>query len=80
MDEQNLMIYEELYQLGYIEDEITEEEVESAEWDIPINTEYIKDKKMDYEVLGLITLFSNYNSKENHRYLYEKGYNSLYLL
>ena len=30
MDEQNLMIYEELYQLGYIEDEITEEEVESA--------------------------------------------------
>ena len=78
MDEQNLMIYEELYQLGYIEDEITEEEVESEEWDIPINTEYIKDKKMDYEVLGLITLFSNYNSKENHRYLYEKGYNSLY--
>ena len=55
-----------------------------------MNTEYIKDKKMDYETLGLITLYSNYKGEvvcdekglpisevEYHRYIYEKGSNSI---
>ena len=59
-------------------------------WNCPMNTEYIKDKKMDYETLGLITLYSNYKSEtvceeeglsisdvEYHRYIYEKGSNSI---
>lgn len=59
-------------------------------WNCPMNTEYIKDKKMDYEALGLITLYSNYKGEavcdengygyeevEYHRYIYEKGNNSI---
>ena len=59
-------------------------------WNCPMNTEYIKDKKMDYEALGLITLYSNYKGEavcdengygyeevEYHRYIYEKGSNSI---
>ena len=59
-------------------------------WNCPMNTEYIKDKKMDYETLGLITLYSNYKGEvvceeeglsisevEYHRYIYERGSNSI---
>jgi hypothetical protein len=51
--------------------------IEDTSWDTPLNTEYIKDKKMDYEALGLITLFSFHDNGEKYRYLYEKGINSL---
>ena len=53
----------------------------------PMNTAYIKDKKMDYKTLGIMTIFSNRKSEvvardiseaEAHRYLYEKGNNSIW--
>lgn len=58
---------------------------------LPLNTYYIGDKSMNFETLALITLYSNYkgiticdleeldcSEAEHHRYLYEKGDNSLY--
>lgn len=60
---------------------------EKEGWDCPLNTVYLSDKKMDYEVLAIMTLFSNRKGEEvcediseveYHRYLYEKGDNSIW--
>ena len=71
-------------------EECNEEEYgEYEEWRVPMPTEksVIGDKKMDYELLGAITLISNRKSEyieglnitdtEVHRYIYEKGDNSI---
>lgn len=72
-----MSIWEDLYDDGYVPYEDEEVEVESKGWETPMSTEYIRDKDMDYEVLGLITLFSLRSHNDNYRYLYDKGQNSL---
>lgn len=88
-----------LESIGYFDENKKEEILENKTiintnkkegWNCPMNTEYITDKKMDYEALGLITLYSNYKGEvvcdekglsisevEYHRYIYEKGSNSI---
>lgn len=46
-------------------------------WLIPLSTEFITDKKFDYEYYAILTYISNQNREEVHRYLYEKGDNSV---
>ena len=55
---------------------LVEERIDKG-WEVPISTKYIKDKKMDYQVLPLITLYSRRTDGEEHRYLYENGQDSL---
>ena len=98
-DTRNVSDLQYLESIGYFDKNKKEDKVESKTtinvnekegWNCPMNTEYIKDKKMDYETLGLITLYSNYKSEtvceeeglsisdvEYHRYIYEKGSNSI---
>lgn len=58
---------------------LTEEVIidEEGWWLVPMSTGYLDDKKMDLETLGLLTLFSNRAEGEEHRFLYERGTNSL---
>ena len=98
-DTRNVSDLQYLESIGYFDKNKKEDKSESKTtininekegWNCPMNTEYIKDKKMDYETLGLITLYSNYKSEtvceeeglsisdvEYHRYIYEKGSNSI---
>ena len=98
-DTRNVSDLQYLESIGYFDKNKKEDKAESKTtininekegWNCPMNTEYIKDKKMDYETLGLITLYSNYKSEtvceeeglsisdvEYHRYIYEKGSNSI---
>ena len=98
-DTRNVLDLQYLESIGYFDKNKKEDKVENKTtininkkegWNCPMNTEYIKDKKMDYETLGLITLYSNYKSEtvceeeglsisdvEYHRYIYEKGSNSI---
>ena len=98
-DTRNVSDLQYLESIGYFDKNKKEDKVEDKTtininkkegWNCPMNTEYIKDKKMDYETLGLITLYSNYKSEtvceeeglsisdvEYHRYIYEKGSNSI---
>ena len=55
---------------------LVEERIDKG-WEVPISTKYIKDKKMDYQILPLITLYSKRTEGEEHRYLYENGHDSL---
>ena len=58
---------------------LTEETIiEDKGWCVPMSTGYLDDRKMDMETLGLLTLFSNRAEGEEHRFLYEKGVNSLF--
>ena len=98
-DTRNVSDLQYLESIGYFDKNKKEDKAENKTtininqkegWNCPMNTEYIKDKKMDYETLGLITLYSNYKSEtvceeeglsisdvEYHRYIYEKGSNSI---
>ena len=98
-DTRNVSDLQYLESIGYFDKNKKEDKVEDKTtininkkegWNCPMNTEYIKDKKMDYETLGLITLYSNYKGEvvcdneglsigevEYHRYIYEKGNNSI---
>ena len=98
-DTRNVSDLQYLESIGYFDKNKKEDKVENKTtininkkegWNCPMNTEYIKDKKMDYETLGLITLYSNYKGEvvcdneglsisevEYHRYIYEKGSNSI---
>ena len=98
-DTRNVSDLQYLESIGYFDKNKKEDKAESKTtininekegWNCPMNTEYIKDKNMDYETLGLITLYSNYKSEtvceeeglsisdvEYHRYIYEKGSNSI---
>ena len=98
-DTRNVSDLQYLESIGYFDKNKKEDKAESKTtininekegWNCPMNTEYIKDKKMDYETLGLITLYSNYKGEvvchneglsiseaEYHRYIYEKGNNSI---
>ena len=98
-DTRNVSDLQYLESIGYFDKNKKEDKAESKTtininekegWNCPMNTEYIKDKKMDYETLGLITLYSNYKGEavcdneglsisdvEYHRYIYEKGSNSI---
>ena len=40
----------------------------------PISSDekYMKDKKLNYKLLGMLTLLSKHNPNENHRYIYHK--------
>ena len=98
-DTRNVSDLQYLESIGYFDKNKKEDKVENKTtininkkegWNCPMNTEYIKDKKMDYETLGLITLYSNYKGEvvcdneglsisevEYHRYIYEKGNNSI---
>lgn len=73
-----------------VEEKIEKENFEYEGWRVPMPTEksVITDKKMDYELLGAITLISNRKTRyaiedlleeeeEEHRYIYEKGDNSI---
>ena len=98
-DTRNVSDLQYLESIGYFDKNKKEDKAENKTtininqkegWNCPMNTEYIKDKKMDYETLGLITLYSNYKGEvvcdneglsisevEYHRYIYEKGSNSI---
>ena len=98
-DTRNVSDLQYLESIGYFDKNKKEDKAENKTtininqkegWNCPMNTEYIKDKKMDYETLGLITLYSNYKSEtvceeeglsisdvEYHRYIYERGSNSI---
>ena len=98
-DTRNVSDLQYLESIGYFDKNKKEDKVEDKTtininkkegWNCPMNTEYIKDKKMDYETLGLITLYSNYKGEvvcdneglsigevEYHRYIYERGSNSI---
>ena len=98
-DTRNVSDLQYLESIGYFDKNKKEDKVESKTtinvnekegWNCPMNTEYIKDKNMDYETLGLITLYSNYKGEvvcdneglsisevEYHRYIYERGSNSI---
>ena len=98
-DTRNVSDLQYLESIGYFDKNKKEDKVENKTtininkkegWNCPMNTEYIKDKKMDYETLGLITLYSNYKGEvvcdneglsisevEYHRYIYERGSNSI---
>ena len=98
-DTRNVSDLQYLESIGYFDKNKKEDKAENKTtininqkegWNCPMNTEYIKDKKMDYETLGLITLYSNYKGEvvcdneglsisevEYHRYIYEKGNNSI---
>lgn len=39
---------------------------------ITSNEKYLKDKKCNYKILGLLTLLSKHTKGENHRYIYHK--------
>ena len=61
-------------------------EIQNDFWEVPINTKYLNDKNMDFRILAIMTLFSNrkgeevvddYRDIEEHRYIYEKGDNSI---
>ena len=98
-DTRNVSDLQYLESIGYFDKNKKEDKAENKTtinisekegWNCPMNTEYIKDKKMDYETLGLITLYSNYKGEvvcdneglsisevEYHRYIYERGSNSI---
>ena len=98
-DTRNVSDLQYLESIGYFDKNKKEDKAESKTtininekegWNCPMNTEYIKDKNMDYETLGLITLYSNYKGEavceeeglsisevEYHRYIYERGSNSI---
>ena len=71
-DTRNVSDLQYLESIGYFDKNKKEDKVEDKTtininkkegWNCPMNTEYIKDKKMDYETLGLITLYSNYKGE-----------------
>ena len=90
-EEGNKRYIEDLINKEKLKGETITEKNKNESWNCPLNTEYINDKNMDYKILAIMTLYSNYKGEEvcnnydydiseieYHRYLYEKGNNSIW--